>query len=607
MSEPVRLVIWDLDDTFWKGTLSEGGIEEYLDDAHGAIIALAKRGIMSSICSKNDFALAEKVLREKGIWDYFVFPSIDWSPKGERVAAIVDAMQLRPASVMFIDDNHLNRAEVAQRAPEIQISDETLIAKILEHPLFQGKDDSTLTRLQQYKLLESRHAEKLQSGGDNKAFLRSSNIRVIIETDIESNIDRAIELINRTNQLNFTKRRLSENIDVARADLRRDLSPTWARAGLVRVIDRYGDYGYCGFYLIAGQRLTHFCFSCRTLGMAVEAWLYQRLDRPEIAIEGKVLTDIVNHEPVDWIRIVDSDRTDDETPISARIPAIRLRGGCDVSAMAHYFKVAGGKCSVEGGFSRTPNIIRHDTAITLQPAINSWDDEFLKIAGKVGYLETDFVTDFLAPSEPGTLLVYRAFADVWRNCYVHKQSGHCFKLDLEGVPAGILSWTPLEVEAWKKTTELDAATCARVEAIIEACRDEFTPHWLSDGEFAELYRRVCLAVPIGAHLAILLSPESQAVDGEMIPWEDGQKYNDFLRKVTREFSWVSLISIDDCVKNVSERLDRLNHFDRQVYVRLYESVLAAYDRASFRELDHVGDATRQHRGADEALESTGAL
>jgi hypothetical protein len=25
-AEPVRLVIWDLDETFWKGTLTEGGI-----------------------------------------------------------------------------------------------------------------------------------------------------------------------------------------------------------------------------------------------------------------------------------------------------------------------------------------------------------------------------------------------------------------------------------------------------------------------------------------------------------------------------------------------------------------------------------------------------
>ena len=29
MSEPVRLIIWDLDETLWSGTLTEGGIDEY--------------------------------------------------------------------------------------------------------------------------------------------------------------------------------------------------------------------------------------------------------------------------------------------------------------------------------------------------------------------------------------------------------------------------------------------------------------------------------------------------------------------------------------------------------------------------------------------------
>jgi predicted enzyme involved in methoxymalonyl-ACP biosynthesis len=28
--EPIRLVVWDLDDTFWHGTLAEGGIREYV-------------------------------------------------------------------------------------------------------------------------------------------------------------------------------------------------------------------------------------------------------------------------------------------------------------------------------------------------------------------------------------------------------------------------------------------------------------------------------------------------------------------------------------------------------------------------------------------------
>ena len=61
ITEKIKLVIWDLDDTFWAGTLSEGG-----GDAIEANIAclrtLVDRGIMNSISSKNDFDKAMKYL-----------------------------------------------------------------------------------------------------------------------------------------------------------------------------------------------------------------------------------------------------------------------------------------------------------------------------------------------------------------------------------------------------------------------------------------------------------------------------------------------------------------------------------------------------------------
>src|SRR6476620_5521637 len=92
--EPIRLVIWDLDETFWRGTLTEGGIHEYVQAHHDIVIELAKRGIISSICSKNDYETAEKILKEYAIWDYFVFPSLDWTPKGPRLQALIEDIQL---------------------------------------------------------------------------------------------------------------------------------------------------------------------------------------------------------------------------------------------------------------------------------------------------------------------------------------------------------------------------------------------------------------------------------------------------------------------------------------------------------------------------------
>ena len=40
--EAVRLVIWDLDETFWRGTLTEGGIT-FLPEHKEIVIELARR------------------------------------------------------------------------------------------------------------------------------------------------------------------------------------------------------------------------------------------------------------------------------------------------------------------------------------------------------------------------------------------------------------------------------------------------------------------------------------------------------------------------------------------------------------------------------------
>ena len=54
--EPIKLVIWDLDETFWKGTLSEGQIYPIKKNIE-IIETLTKRGIINSIVSKNDYGV----------------------------------------------------------------------------------------------------------------------------------------------------------------------------------------------------------------------------------------------------------------------------------------------------------------------------------------------------------------------------------------------------------------------------------------------------------------------------------------------------------------------------------------------------------------------
>ncbi len=169
-------------------------------------------------------------------------------------------------------------------------------------------------------------------------------------------------MINRTNQLNFTKVRPPEDPEKARAELSALLNDPFRQSGLIRVEDKYGDYGFVGLYMVTApvvdrqngrlvQRLDHFCFSCRTLGMLVEAWVYDYLQRPRIKIVGEVLTDITVARPIDWIRLASAYGNGDDTDAAQKIfPEIRVHGGCEANAVAHYLTPYADHTIVTGNF-----------------------------------------------------------------------------------------------------------------------------------------------------------------------------------------------------------------------------------------------------------------
>lgn len=331
----VKLVVWDLDETFWKGTLSEEGIAPI--QAHIDMVrTLVDRGIMCSICSKNDFDQARDALIELGIWDMFVFPHIAWSPKGQAIEKMVRDMGLRDENVLFLDDNHLNLEEAQFFNKSLMAVEATGdMTGLLALPQLKGKDDSGHSRLKQYKVMEQKQSEQAETGLSNTEFLKQSDIKIRIITDIENHMDRVLEILNRTNQLNFTKVRA--NTDAERADLDALLAVSGMHAGLIEVQDRYGDYGIVGFFCVrtkfSGTTVHHLAFSCRTLNMGVEQWVWDYLGRPEFDIAGPVAGDLATPEKVDWITEV-TDFDTGENELEER--RLCLVGGCDLLQVSFY-------------------------------------------------------------------------------------------------------------------------------------------------------------------------------------------------------------------------------------------------------------------------------
>jgi FkbH-like protein len=334
--EPVRLVIWDLDDTFWQGTLSEGAITPIIEHIN-IVRTLNERGIMNSICSKNDFEPVKAALKNLSLWDEFIFPEIAFAPKGASVARIIENAQLRPESVLFIDDNVSNLNEAIYYTPGLQIAEPDLIASLLEDARFKGKPDPARTRLSHYKVLEQKLQEKAAAQGDNTKFLRDSQIRISFHTDIEAQFSRIHDLVNRTNQLNFTKHRWPEAPEAAlaayHAEQARDFT---SYGGYVKVADKYGRYGICGFYFVILETCEHFLFSCRSMNMGVEQFVWNRLKRPHIDIKGTVISNL--DMDVDWITVVPDADIDEPTPARSKPLSICIRGACDMSMTSNFLR-----------------------------------------------------------------------------------------------------------------------------------------------------------------------------------------------------------------------------------------------------------------------------
>ena len=135
--DSVKLVIFDLDDTLWRGVAAEQDnveawrmIEGWPISILEAVSFLWRRGILIAIVSKNDektaLATWNRLYGNCFEISNFVATRINGKPKAENVREILEQVNLLPSSVLFVDDNPVERAAVKAAFPEMRVMDAAL-------------------------------------------------------------------------------------------------------------------------------------------------------------------------------------------------------------------------------------------------------------------------------------------------------------------------------------------------------------------------------------------------------------------------------------------------------------------------------------------------
>lgn len=265
----VKCCIWDLDNTLWNGVLIENrnvipnyNLIDFIKDSD-------QKGIIHSICSKNTYEDASLKLEELGIRDYFVFAKINWNPKGQNIKQIVRQMNINPDSIIFIDDNPFERAEVSSCIDNITCIDPSDFLEYSKNERFDIKVSSeSANRRKTYQIKEKLQEEEDNWTGNIDEFLISCKLKATLTHPDESNIERCFELLQRSNQLNSSGRRIPLE------DLREIVKTNGNNCYVISADDKFGNYGIVGFIIINSNEqtstITDFVISCRVANRKLE-------------------------------------------------------------------------------------------------------------------------------------------------------------------------------------------------------------------------------------------------------------------------------------------------------------------------------------------------
>lgn len=285
-----KAIIFDCDNTLWKGILGEDGFDGIDMSAHskmGSIyhqvqnmaVWLSKHGVLIGLCSKNNAEDVAEVIEKHSDMtlrnENIVVSEVNWNDKASNLRIIAEELNIGIDSLVFVDDSdfeiNLIKEQLPQvvcmKVPEAIYDYPAQLAEIINTYFYFSDSKADLDKTNQYKQQAQRNQSKRQYG-DIESYLKSLEMEVDFHVDDVTEIERVAQLTQKTNQLNLCTNRYTD----AQIEIVKDCAHQSFIS--LSVKDKFGDSGLTGVAIVSYAEgigeINDFLMSCRVMGRNIE-------------------------------------------------------------------------------------------------------------------------------------------------------------------------------------------------------------------------------------------------------------------------------------------------------------------------------------------------
>ncbi|MFF4468310.1 HAD-IIIC family phosphatase [Streptomyces sp. NPDC001599] len=279
----VKCLVWDLDDTLWDGVVLEGDDPAPFPAALETLAELDRRGILHAAAGRGERGATERHLAERRLSDWFCAVQVGWGAKSDAVRRIAKALNIGLDTVAFVDNDPVERAEVAGELPMVRCYPAAAAGRLPKFRDFQPEHVTAEAtgRRRLYRAEWQRRQAEAEFTEGRQAFLDSLGLVMEVRPATGKDLSRAGELTVRTHQLNST------GLTYGRDELARLSRSPDHQVLLATLRDRFGDYGIVGLAVteLVGRDavLRLMLMSCRVASRGAGGVLLHHLTRQALA------------------------------------------------------------------------------------------------------------------------------------------------------------------------------------------------------------------------------------------------------------------------------------------------------------------------------------